>query len=286
MSSADAAIPDPGTVKTMMTIRDVLGPNYDDPFVSLSWAGRTESAAELAPRIAATTARIAAQYPAGSMQWVRAPRDLGQEPVRIPVDTDALTEMIDASFDRSLGFRNRTLLSLFLRDDPSDESSTDPSLSIGIGSGSTNSISLRLTDDFPSGSPAGAARLFVDLVRIWQPDWAEFSSISAVEATMGKGHVNHASYLAWISATAFGPEPETDREIVQPHGEGWIYAAREWTNQGIVALSEDLARGGAQRISTRPDVQHPPHIPEGYPAGLDELDRLVSWGEPETTPPS
>lgn len=124
----EPVVPDPGTVTIMKTIRDVLGPDYDDPFVSLNWAGRTESAAELAPRIAATTARIAAQYPAGSMQWVTAPDDIGGECVPIPVDTDALTELIDASFDRSLGFRNRTLLSLFLCDDPSDESSTDSTL--------------------------------------------------------------------------------------------------------------------------------------------------------------
>ncbi|PPB50904.1 hypothetical protein C4K88_03330 [Arthrobacter pityocampae] len=219
------------------------------------------------------------------MQWVTAPDDIGGEPVPIPVDPGALVEMIDASFDRSLGFRNRTLLSLFLRDDPSDESRTDPSLSIGVGSGSTNNISLRLTDDFPLGSPAEAARLFVDLVRIWQPDLARFSTISAIKATMGKGHVNHAGYLAWVSATAYGPEPETDRELVLPHGEGWVYVAREWTDQGVVALFEDLARGGAHRVSARPDVQNPPHIPDGYPAGLEELDRLVSWGEPGSTPP-
>lgn len=277
---ANAVIHQWDTLRTMKRAREVLDPDSRKPFITLSWAGRNEPAAELAPRVEATTNRVLAQYEGSPAVWFQSPTDLGQDPVHLPGDLPALTDLLEDSFDRTLGdCSSRTSLSLFIDEDPPKLDRTSTSLSLAAGSGERNTVTLRLTEDFPLGSPSQAARLLLDLTRIWQPDSAELMTISAVRAALGKGPYNHVAYMLWASNKAYDPSPQIEGELVLPYGEGALHVVREWTDQAVVALSEELSRTGEQRASAEPDLQDLPHVPEGYPDELEDLDSLVSWGD-------
>ncbi|GAA1350911.1 hypothetical protein GCM10009636_10580 [Arthrobacter koreensis] len=267
----------------MKRAREVLDPDSRKPFITLSWAGRNESAAELAPRVEATTDRVLAQYKGSPAVWFQSPTDLGQDPVHLPGDIPALTDLLEDSFDRTLGdYSSRTSLSLFVDEDPPKLDRTSTSLSLAVGSGERNTVTLRLTEDFPLGSPSQAARLLLDLTRIWRPDSAELMTISAARAALGKGPYNHVAYMLWASDKAYAPSPEIEGELVLPYGEGRLHVAREWTDQAVVALFEELGRSGTHRASAESNLQEPPHLKEGYPDQLTDLDSLVSWGSSGT----
>lgn len=264
----------------MKRAREVLDPDSRKPFITLSWAGRNESAAELAPRVEATTNRVLAQYEGAPAVWFQSPTDLGQDPVHLPCDLPALTDLLQDSFDRTLGdYSSRTSLSLFIDEDPPKLDRTSTSLSLAAGSGERNTVTLRLTEEFPLGSPSQAARLLLDLTRIWQPDSAELMTVSAARDTLGKGPYNHVAYMLWTSNKTYDPSPEVDGEIALPHGEGRLHVAKLWTDQAVVALYEQLGQAGTVRASAESDLQDLPHVPEGYPDQLKDLDSLVSWGD-------
>ena len=69
--------------------------------------------------------------------------------------------------------------------------------------------------------------------------------------------------MLWTSDKAYDQSPEIGGELILPYGEGRLHVAREWTDQAVVALFEELGRSGTQRASGESDLQDPPHVPEG-----------------------
>ena len=264
-----------GRLNAMRTIREVLGHDCRKPFVSLSWEGRNESALELSTRILATLQLISARFPAGTYSWFKGPSDIGETPAPVPEAPMDLAEMVRATFDMKFGsYYSRSLLSLFLLEGPTKLLDLPSAVTVRAGSGDSNQVTVDLPEDFPLGDPSDAARLFLDLVRIWQPDLASFSTISAVRALMETKHSSHAAYLAWSSFKAHIPARPTERELVIPFGDGWMYVAKEWTVPALVALHNEIA---PEKVKG-PDLQDPPSFPDGYPAVLDELDGEILWG--------
>ena len=258
----------------MRTVREVLGPECRKPFISLVWESRKESALEVARRLAPTMSLISDRYPAGTVNWYPPTDENGAGAVPVPEDPDSLESVVKetkaamgSEFDSSGTY-------LFLYEDPAQRTNPLASISVAAGFARDNEVTVDLPEDFPLGSPSAAARLFLDLVRIWQPDSASFMTISAIRASMGKGYVSHAAYLAWTSAKAHEQVPAVSGEYVIPFGEGQLFVAREWTLPGIVALHDEL---GPEEVRG-PTVQDPPRFPNGYPAQLDELDGEILWG--------
>ncbi|MDK1327197.1 hypothetical protein [Arthrobacter sp. zg-Y1143] len=261
----------------MQTVRDVLGPDCRKPFVSLIWEGRNESAFELSARIMKTLVLVSSRFPESGYRWFRGPADVGEAPTAVPNTAGELAGMVADSFDLTMGsYFSQSSLSLFLLESPTHLMDVPSAVTVAAGSGNLNSnrVTVDLPEDFPLGSPSDAARLFLDLVRIWQPDSAKFITASAARATMGRGYVSHAAYLSWTSANAHSSESQAEGELVIPFGEGLLYVARTWTIPAIVALHEELdpGRTGA------PEVQDPPYLPDGYPLELDQLDSGIVWG--------
>lgn len=264
-------------LNVMKTVRDVLGPDCRKPFVSLIWEGRNESALELSVRILETLQLVSSRFPDGAYQWFRGPADVGEAPTAVPETIGELAGMVADSLDTELGsYFSQSHLSLFLLDGPTHLMDVPSSVTVAAGSGDSNSnrVTVDLPEDFPLGSPSDAACLFLDLVRIWQPDSAKFNTASAARAIMGRGYVSHAAYLSWTSAKAHSPASQAEGEMAIPFGDGWLYVARTWTIPAIVALHEELHPGR----TNAPEVQDPPYLPEGYPIELDGLDSQIVWG--------
>lgn len=262
-------------LNSMRTVREVLGPECRKPFISLSWGGRNESPQELSGRIFATLQLVSARFPTSTYRWFKGPNDIGQPPTPVPETPGDLVEMVTDSFDMTFGsYYSRTLLSLFLLEGPAKLMDPPSAVTVRAGSGDSNQVNVTVPEEFPLGTPSDAARLFLDLMRIWQPDDARFLTASANRAIMGRGYVSHAAYLAWSSSKAHAPAPATERELVIPFGDGWLHVAKEWTVPALVALHEDLRPGWTDG----PEVQDPPHVPDGYPAELDALDSEIVWG--------
>lgn len=259
----------------MKTVREVLGPDCRKPFVSLIWEGRNESSPELSARIKETLLLVSSRFPDGAYRWFKGPADVGEAPSVVPETIGELAEMVTDSFDMTLGsYFSRSSLSLFLLEGPTHLMDVPSAVSVDAGSGNSNRVTVDLSEDFSMGSPSDAARFFLDLVRIWQPDSAKFMTASAARATMGKGYVSHAAYLSWTSAKAHPPTSQAEGEMVIPFGDGWLYVARTWTIPAIVALHEELRPGRTDA----PEVQEPPQLPEEYPVELDGLDSNIVWG--------
>ena len=272
---ADGVKQPSGTLNTMSPIREVLGPECRKPFISLIWEGRDESALEISRRLCPTMSLITDRSPAGTAIWYRYTDETGEEPLTVPEAAEALGPVVEATFNSpSSEYFSRSSLSLFLFEDAAQRSSPTTSVSVAAGSGTSNIVTVNFTEDFPLGPPSAAARLFLDLVRIWQPDLASFSTISAVRARMGTGHVSHAAYLSWTSEKAHDQAPAAEGEYMVPFGEGQLFVAKSWTLAGLLALHEELGPGAVKG----PEVQDPPHFPDGYPAELDRLDSEIVWG--------
>ena len=272
---ADAVKQPSGTLNTMTTIREVLGPECRKPFISLIWEGRDESALEISRRLGPTMSLVADRLPVGTAFWYRYTDEASEEPLTVPEATEALEPVVEETFNSpSSEYFSRSSLSLFLFEDPAQRSSPTTSISVAAGSGNSNTVTVNFTEDFPLGPPSAAVRLFLDLVRIWQPDLASFSTVSAVRARMGTGHVSHAAYLSWTSAKAHDQVPAAEGEYTVPFGEGQLFVAKLWTLDGLRALHEELGPSAVKG----PEVQNPPQFPDGYPTELERIDSAVVWG--------
>ncbi|MCC3290359.1 hypothetical protein [Arthrobacter sp. zg-Y1110] len=258
----------------MRTVREVLGPECRKPFISLVWEGRKESALEVARRLAPTMSLISDRYPAGSVNWYLPTDENGGGTVPVPEDPGSLESVVKETKATTGSEFDSSGTYLFLYEDPAQRMNPLASISVAAGFTRDNEVTVDLPEDFPLGPPSAAARLFLDLVRIWQPDSASFMTVSAIRASMGKGCVSHAAYLAWTSAKAHEQVPAVSGEYVIPFGEGQLFVAREWTLPGIVALHDEL---GPEELGG-PKVQDPPSFPDGYPTELDGLDSEILWG--------
>ena len=266
----------------MRTVRDVLGPDCRKPKIVLNWAGRNESALQVARRISETLSVISGRYLSEPVRWYRYLEEMGAEPVPVPEELKALAEVVEASYDHTLGeYFARSSISLFLFEDPGQRSSPVPAVNVAAGSGNSNLVTVDLPEELPTNSPSEAARLFLDVARIWQPDTAEFTTADARVSAMTAGQDSHAAYLSWWSAKAYGAAPASEREIVVRVGDGWLYAAREWSLPAVLALGEELTSLGSQKAMSRPEKQDPPSLPDGYPVELYGLDDQITWGTAE-----
>ncbi|MCC3277832.1 hypothetical protein LJ754_01470 [Arthrobacter sp. zg-Y40] len=271
----DAVKQDSSTLKSMKTIREVLGSECRKPFISLIWEGRDESALEVARRLASSMRLISGHFPAETNKWYPPTDDNGGGEIPVEEDPGALENLIEPTFNHVFEdnfFRSSTYLFLF--EDPAQRLNPAASINVVAGFRTQNRVTIELPESFPLGPPSAAARLFLDLMRIWQPDSAEFSTISAVRASMGKGYASHAAYLAWASAKAQPPAPAAEGELVIPFGDGWLYVAKKWTVPAIVALHQELNPGRTDA----PKIQDTPNFPDGYPVQLDGLDSAILWG--------
>lgn len=264
----------------MKSVNEVFGAESPRTYINLNWAGRVERPAEIAARLSATMSVLSDWT---GLQWYRDTADRKGTDVRfelVPTDVARLTQAIDSTggTDDTGGAGNEA--SSWTGFFQSLRAGSAPSIkTLAVLNGSTasimeqrNEVQLQLTDDFPLGTPTQAAQWFLDLVRIWQPDHARLSTLALQKAT----GFSRAGYLSWTSSKAYA-EPESDAEVRIPFGDGVLRAPRRWTVEAIVEINRELEAAGAPEFSERPAVQDPPHFPEGYPEGLDSLDREVSW---------
>ncbi|UWX98449.1 hypothetical protein N2K95_07335 [Arthrobacter zhaoxinii] len=241
------------------------------PFINLNWAGRVEKPETVAARLAGTMSLLSAWT---GLQWYHDTGERNSTAVSyevVPAEQQSLTGLINPRTARERDAAPQ-LSSYFM----SMRSSPDPNgtymvlLSGSAGSDQelTNQVKLQLADDFPVGVPPEAARWFLDLVRLWEPDRARLSSQSVEQEIW----LTRAAYLSWTSAKAY-PEPLSDKEVRIPFGDGGLGIARTWTVEGIAALDRDLRHAGAPKASNRPPTQNQPQFPSGYPKELDSLAR-------------
>ena len=209
-------------------------------------------------------------------------------PRRLPGDIEGLTALAagksDKNPDGTVREQGRTNIVALLLPDPEDpDLNSDAMLSVLAGTplGLNNKLSLQLEDSFPLGTPSQASRWFLDLVRIWQPQYALLKTVLANSTDYGLG--TGAAFLSWLSTKAFGPAPDVESAVRIPFGDGALYAAREWSLNGFATLGSDLCAAGGAQILDAPKFQDPPAFPDGYPDGLDRLDELVAWGPNSTT---
>lgn len=266
-------------VDTMTTVGEILGEGNTYPFISLSWGGRNESAGEIGKRLRETLDVVAALFQEDPVKWYHDVPKVQPKLDLVPEDGSELADFIDASFHRIWGESPAwTTLSLVLKDRPTQGARGLADMHVMAGSSMErqNAVTLQMPDDFPAGSPSKMGWLLLTLVRIWQPDFAKFTSSSVQEAQ--KPPFTHAAYLAWQSPKVYGPEPETDLELRVPWGDGVLYAAREWTIPGLVELNKHLAAAGARTSTKSPELQSPPQFPDDYPPGLKDLDDNIAYG--------
>lgn len=94
------------------------------------------------------------------------------------------------------------------------------------------------------GNPADAAHWFIELVRIWQPEFAVLRTGLTSKAAYNLG--TYAGYLSRVSAKAYGAIPRLEAAIRLPFGDGALLVAREWTAQGLLNFSKELTEAGVR----------------------------------------
>lgn len=264
----DAVTKQSDRLDSMKTVQEVFGPDNAEPFITLNWAGRDEDAAGIARRLQPTLELIAGLYPAGSVTWYIATPDIQSELAPVPTEDEALTAYVDSTFERPWGESNAwTTISLELKASSAQKAPALAALSVRAGSidAKMNTVILDLSPDFPMGAPAQAAAWFLELVRIWQPDSAIFTTQATLdEVDLG---MTHAAYLAWISG-AYGEDHTAAGEVTVPYGEGLLHAADEWTVRGLTKLNDALRSAGEGKSSEIPPSQSIPEFSRDVPASL------------------
>lgn len=143
----------------MRTVSEVLGSECRKPFISLIWEGRDESALEISRRLGPTLSLIADRLPAGPAIWYRYTDEAGEEPLTVPDATEALEPVVEATFNSpDSEYFSRSSLSLFLFEDPAQRSRPTTSISVAAGSGTSNTVTVNFTEDFPLGPPSAVCR--------------------------------------------------------------------------------------------------------------------------------
>lgn len=211
----------------MKTMSEILREQKTYPFIALSWGGRDESAVEIGRRLSETLDVVAARF-RGLGKWYHGVPKARPELDLVPDDGAELADFIEPTFHRIWGESPAwTRLHLVLQEESAQRAPSMAGLHIMAGSSMErqNIVTLDMPDNFPAGSPSEMSRLLLAMARIWQPDFAKFTSSAAQEAQ--KPPFTHAAYLAWQSTKVYGPEPLTDRELIIPWGDGALYAARE-----------------------------------------------------------
>lgn len=261
----------------------VFGPKHKKVTLYMGWQGRGETPTQIASRLLPTMQVLAGRYPEGGAAFYALQGQNHDQPVPLPGTLDELAAYADSKSDKDNNGdsweKGTTRLVSLLLPDPSDPAlNSDAMLSLAAGTplAHDNNIVLRFEDNFPLGTPAEAAHWFLDLVRIWQPEYALLKTSLTNRTYTANG--TYAGYLSWASTKGLHQLPDVPSAIRIPFGDGALYAAREWAISGIAAFIEDLRNVGATSIYDLPPTQRPPIFPEGYPDGLERLDDLVTWG--------
>lgn len=267
----------------MTVVTDVFGPEHHKVTLFMGWEGRNETPAEIAVRLLATIRTLASLYPEGKAALHTLEGPGLNSKCRLPETLDELTDFVADRTDRlpngEIYDEARTrFTALLLPDATSPELQSDAMIGMIVGTSLVlgNQLSVQFEDSFPLGSPSEASRWFADLVRIWQPDYALLKTSLANHTHSGTS--TYAGFLSWASSKALGPSPQVNSAICLPFGDGTLYASREWTVDGIGAFVEELRNAGARSVLDIPERQDTPHLPAGYPDGLEQLDELVAWG--------
>lgn len=267
----------------MTVASEVFSPEHERATLFMGWRGRGESPTEIASRLLPTMKVLTGLYPEGNAAFHVLEGDSLDRSRQVPDALDALSSFAAVNSDREpngeVREKGRTRLVSILLPKPSDPVlRSDAMLTVAAGTplALDNSISLMLEDSFPIGTPSEAARWFLDLVRIWQPEFALLKTSLTNRTYSANG--TYAGYLSWASEAALGSLPEVPSAVRIPFGTGALYAARQWTVGGVGDFIEDLRRAGAASVREIPQFQSPPTFPEDYPAGLNELDEAVAWG--------
>ena len=260
-----------------------MGPDNQATYISLGWAGRSETPEQ-------TAARLAASLPllnrVDGAAWYE--RVSHRQPIldAVPGTPETLAALVQLRLDEEKRSERSALMKpdFTLRMDPGQMSPDLAVLSATTGASIdwVNLATIDLADGYPLGPPSQAARLFLDLVRIWQPDRARLSTGSTDEHII----TTRAAYLAWASTKAYHEPDPLPQEIALPFGDGNLYASRTWSVEAVTALHDALKSAGAPRYFDRPDQQDPPAFPEAYPDGLEKLDTQIAWGPHLNTPRS
>ena len=251
----------------MKTVKDVFGAD-SGASINLGWNGREEDYLSSAARFSATMVRLTALT---GLQWYYDTEDRRSRRanfVAVPTAPDVLAGILRDNPHPDWG-ETATSFSALLSADPAAGLQTAARISAAVGSPPDrwNAMNLGLSDDFPLGDASEAAALFADLVRIWQPDHAQLGT-TAMYASLP---LTRAAYVSWSSSKAY-TEPESEKEISIPFGDGTLNIARDWTVEGIIALNGELAAAGAPKASSRPKKQDPPQFPADGP----DLSALAS----------
>ena len=274
----------------MTLASEVFGPEHEQVSVYMAWKGRGETPTEIAERLSRTVTVLTGLYPDGSAAFCTLGGADLNAPNRMPDDFEGLSDLAasksDKNPDGTVREQGRTSLVALLMPNPETGPRSDAMLSVAAGTplGLNNKLSLQLEDTFPMGTPSETARWFLDLVRLWQPQYALLKTALTNSTDLGMG--TNSGYLSWASTKAFGSVPEVASAVCFPFGHGVLYAAREWSIAGFATLARDLAAAGGARILDTPKLQDPPAFPQGYPGGLDRLDDLVTWGPELDASPS
>ncbi|MFF3038896.1 hypothetical protein [Arthrobacter citreus] len=264
----------------METVQEVLGPDNAEAFVTLSWAGRDEDASAIAHRLQPTLTLIAGLYPAGSVHWYIASSEIQRELAPVPSQEEALIKYVDSTFERPWGESNAwTAVFLELKGAPSQKAPVLSALSVRAGTADPkmNSVTLNLSPEFPMGTPSQAAAWFLELVRIWQPESAFFTTQATLdEVDLG---ITHAAYLAWISAARDGADVDGEMRIHDVSDT--LYVAKLWTVPGIVSLHNTLLAG--EDIGSDSTQSAAVAGPISTTRDLSRLDSVVRTRGHETT---
>lgn len=267
----------------MNVASEVFGPEHEKVTLFMAWGSRVETPAEIAVRLLSTMRALTRLYPEAKAAFHTLEGDGLNSRSRLPETVEELTGVVAAKTDRDNNGQPydeaRTRLTALLLPDPTSPGlRSDAMLSMiaGTSLGLGNKLSVQFEDSFPMGSPAEAARWFSDVVRIWQPEYALLKT--SLANSIHRRTSTYAGFLSWASRKALGPSPQVDSAISLPFGDGTLYAAREWTVDGIGAFVEELAGAGARSVLDIPEEQDLPDLPAGYPDGMECLDAQISWG--------
>lgn len=271
-----------GKSEEMTTASEVFSPEHGQITLYMAWKGRGETSGEIAARLLPTMSVLAGRYSNDSAGFYSLGGDNLESRIRLPGNLKELAVYAagktDQDEDGAHHENGRTRLVALLLPDPSaPDLQSDAMLSVVAGTslGLTNKVSVQFESGFPLGTPAEAARWFLELVRIWQPEYALLKTglTNSTDYSLG----TYAGYLSWVSNKAFDPVPPLASAVQIPFGDGMLYAARNWTLDGFAALSRDLAKAGAGQVLQIPKFQDPPEFPSQYPEELFRLDEQVRW---------